>query len=190
MKCSDSLSAVTPASLSFAGRLPVSRASVFVSPVEPMPLGGQELWQRQLPGRLLSRGSSRASQVPGEPWCAYAVFSDPGGTGATRPAIRWSGTVPDVAKPRTTRGCAISGLNSTASALAVYASWYGLRRRCTQDSLPAAGQALLGGIVYPQGSYERFQRCNRYIHPPFPSFAWRSATLPSLQNWWQGTSYH
>ena len=36
-----------------------------------------------------------------------------------------------------------------------------------QDSLPAAGPALPGGIGYPQGSCERFHGCN---DPPFPSF--------------------
>ena len=50
----------------------------------------------------------------------------------------------------------LSRLNSTALALAVYASQWSLLAP-TQDSLPAAGQALPGGIGYPQGSYERFQ---------------------------------
>jgi hypothetical protein len=51
----------------------------------------------------------------------------------------------------------ISGLDVRASLLAVYASWGGSPHHCTQDSLPAAGQALPGGIAYPQGSDERFQ---------------------------------
>jgi len=50
----------------------------------------------------------------------------------------------------------LSRLNSTALALAVYASQWSLLAP-TQDSLPAAGQALPGGIGYPQGSDERFQ---------------------------------
>jgi hypothetical protein len=41
-------------------------------------------------------------------------------------------------------------------ALAVYASQWSLLAP-TQNSLPAAGQALPGGIGYPQSSYERFQ---------------------------------
>ena len=36
-----------------------------------------------------------------------------------------------------------------------------------QDSLPAAGPALPGGIGYPQGSCERFHGCD---DSPFPSF--------------------
>ena len=31
------------------------------------------------------RGEVRASQVPGEPWCVYALFFDPGGTRRTKP---------------------------------------------------------------------------------------------------------
>ena len=61
----------------------------------------------------------------------------------------------------------LSGLNRTALGLAVYAS-SGALRHPTQNSLPAAGQALPGGIQYPQGSYERFFSCNRYIRSPFP----------------------
>jgi hypothetical protein len=49
----------------------------------------------------------------------------------------------------------ISGLNHTAFDLAVYAS-QGRSPATTQDSLPAAGPALPGGIGYPQGSDERF----------------------------------
>jgi len=49
----------------------------------------------------------------------------------------------------------LSRLNSTALALAVHASqWPSLTP--TQDSLPAAGQALPRGIGYPQGSSKRF----------------------------------
>ena len=71
---------------------------------------------------------------------------------------------------RTTRAPAlrtISGLNSMAFGLAVYAS------RCqlpftAQDSLPGAGQALLDGL-YPQGPITRFQimSCD---FSPCPSF--------------------
>src|SRR5262245_56368642 len=42
----------------------------------------------------------------------------------------------------------------------------------TQDSLPAAGQALPGGLSGPLGSSERF-RAVCYISPPFPGFPWR-----------------
>jgi hypothetical protein len=38
----------------------------------------------------------------------------------------------------------------------------------TQDSLPAVGQTLPDGLVYPQGSIERFHNVS-YMDPPFPS---------------------
>src|SRR3954467_8830537 len=42
----------------------------------------------------------------------------------------------------------------------------------TQDSLPAVGQTLPGGLEGPLGSSERF-RVVSYISPPFPGFSWR-----------------
>jgi hypothetical protein len=58
----------------------------------------------------------------------------------------------------------ISGLQSTASTLTVYAS-PARSPGPTQDSFLAAGQALPGGIGYPQGSDERFPS---YNSSPFP----------------------
>jgi len=48
-----------------------------------------------------------------------------------------------------------------------------------QDSLPAAGPALPGGIGYPQGSCERFHGCN---DSPFLSFLARCQFIFSGQN--------
>ena len=48
-----------------------------------------------------------------------------------------------------------------------------------QDSLPAAGPALPGGIGYPQGSCERFHGCN---DSPFPSFLARCQFIFSGKN--------
>jgi len=48
-----------------------------------------------------------------------------------------------------------------------------------QDSLPAAGPALPGGIGYPQGSCERFHGCN---DSPFPSFLARCRFIFSGKN--------
>ena len=48
-----------------------------------------------------------------------------------------------------------------------------------QDSLPAAGPALPGGIGYPQGSCERFHGCNV---SPFPSFLARCQFIISVDN--------
>ena len=51
------------------------------------------------------------------------------------------------------------------------------RPRPAQDSLPAAGYALPGGIGYPQGGYEKFQMPISHL-PPFPSLAWRDESVP------------
>src|SRR5262249_9938939 len=57
------------------------RAPVFVSPAGPgrRPGGPGAIGVRLLPVRLVTRRNVGASRVPGQPWCAYAVFSDPGG---------------------------------------------------------------------------------------------------------------
>ena len=70
--------------LSFAGQYPPVRLCSSLPPARRRPgdLGYSGL---ATPCQSLSRGSRRASQVPGEPPCAYAVFFDPGGTGDTRP---------------------------------------------------------------------------------------------------------
>src|SRR5262249_52555640 len=52
---------------------------------------------------------------------------------------------------------------------AVYAS-PGQSPARTQDSLPAVGQTLPGGLSGPLGSSERFLRCFLHRFPPFPGF--------------------
>jgi hypothetical protein len=81
--------------------------------------------------------------------------------------LRRSDAAPVQDTTRATQREVISGLNGTAWALAVYASPGGLPHR-TQDSLLAAGQALPGGIGYPQDPDERFPRCIRYISSSSP----------------------
>jgi hypothetical protein len=119
----------------------------------------------------LSRWSRRASQVPGEPCCAYAVFFDPGETDSARP-LRRVGAAPVSMQAKGSRGYCSRG------SIARPEHWLSTLRRvglptATQDSLPAAGQALPGGIGYPQSSNERFPRCIRYIFSPFPKLSWR-----------------
>jgi hypothetical protein len=53
--------------------------------------------------RSMSRWSRRASQVPGEPWCAYAVFFDPGETDSARP-LRRVGAAPVSRQVKGSRG--------------------------------------------------------------------------------------
>lgn len=120
-----------------------------------------------------AKGEGQASQVPGEPHCACARFSDPGGI--------------DFPKPLRRVDAAPGPFNGVGSREKTHfeAQWPGyshslstLRRvgcpTATQDSLPAAGYALPDGIGYPQGSNERFQKMRPTPDPPFPSFAWRN----------------
>jgi hypothetical protein len=108
------------------------------------------------PRQLFREWSRRVSQVPGQLSRTYARVLDPGGTDMpgqygmpTRP--------PDCNTPRAPATTMISGLDVRASVLAVYASWCGSPHRCTQDSLPAAGQLCRVGLGYPQSYDERFQ---------------------------------
>ena len=89
-------------------------------------------------------GNGRVSQVPERPSCPFALFLDPGRTEA-RQAIAASRRGPRLCQQRWLPRAKISGLDRTALGLAVYASQW-RSPATTQDSLPAAGQALPGGI--------------------------------------------
>ena len=134
------------------------------------------------PGALVpgtrSYGDDRASHVPGEPWCAYALLSDPGGTGCVRP-LRRSGMAP---VQTTTRAPTNNDFRGSITRLRHWLSTLrsGDYSPTTQDSLPGAGQALPGGIGYPQGSAERFQSQSGHLIPLSQAFvaqgsfgAWR-----------------
>jgi hypothetical protein len=92
-----------------------------------------------------------------------------GAQAGRRPGRLRRGATHSVVDPRAVH----SGLNRRASALAVYASWGGSPHRAPQDSLPGAGQALPGGIGYPQGPDERFQRRSRYTSSLLSQASWR-----------------
>src|SRR5260370_3431880 len=86
--------------------------------------------------------------------CPFALFFDHGRTDHARPSRR-VGMAPAMTTTKAPTRSQLSRLNRTASGLAVYASSRALPH-ATQNSLPAAGQALPDGIGYPQGCYERF----------------------------------
>src|SRR5258707_12121736 len=86
--------------------------------------------------------------------CPFALFFDPVSTEHARPSTR-VGLAPAMTTTKAPTRSQLSRLNRTASGLAVYASSRALPH-ATQNSLPAAGQALPDGIGYPQGCYERF----------------------------------
>ena len=109
-------------------------------------------------------GDGRVSQVPGDPSCASALFSDPGGTEYARP-LRRIGMVPAADKSEDSRE-KLSRLNRTAWALAVYAS---------QGELLA--KLCRAGFVHPQGSDERFPSFESL--PPLPELL---GVMPCLLN--------
>jgi hypothetical protein len=104
-----------------------------------------------------SGGDDRASQVPeGPPLHTCAGSRDPGGA---EPPGHGDGSVLPSAALRASASTisAISGLDSRAHVLAVYASQAGLAPTPTQDSLPAGGQPLPGGGQNPARSQMKFQ---------------------------------
>src|ERR1700733_11816240 len=125
----------------------------------------------------------RTSQVSGEPLCLCALFFDPGRISCTLPR-RCADAAPAMSTTKAPTIIQLSRLNHTALRLTVYAS-SGVLPHTTQNSFPAAGQALPGGIANPQGSIERFLRCNLYI-PILLSQTYlaqgHSGFVPAIQN--------
>lgn len=163
------------ASLSFAWRYQPARLCSFLPTVRRRP-PSLELSGLAAPRQRFRTGDDRTSQVPGEPSCACALFFDPGRTGRIRPYDA-PARPPHWNHGEDSHDEDISGLNSTASALAVYAS---PERLPPSDARLASRcrPTLRDGIAYPQGPYERFQECFLTSDPPFPDFAWRKVPLP------------
>src|SRR5260370_32935454 len=103
---------------------------------------------------MIHRETSRVSQVPGEPWCTYAVFFDPGGTSVPGPY----GTLtrpPDRPSPRLAAGKAPRGsLGRRWPALSTLPN--GPPRPPTQAAFRPGAPAYLGGLVRRQVAAERF----------------------------------
>ena len=109
-------------------------------------------------------GDDRPSQVPGGPQCAHAPLSDPGGH--TTPGLYSAALLPSgLQTPSAPTMSRISGLNHAAWTLAVYASPQQLPT-AAQDSLPAGGQPLPGGLNGPLGPSRNFMAASM---PPIPS---------------------
>ena len=122
-----------------------ARAPVFVSPCGPTPAGGLELSGLAAPRQSFRTGDPRASQVPGEPRCAYALFLDPGRTAASghTTSAAWP---PLVARRRLPRSDEFRGsIAGPGHALST------LRRlgypKAAQDSLLGAWPASQAGLV-------------------------------------------
>jgi hypothetical protein len=169
MRCSDALPPFSPHFVAFVWRYHAARLCSFL-PQARRRLEGLEFWDWQPLTSSYRHGNDRDSQVPGEPSCAYALFSDPGRTNASGHTMHRHG-------PRTlyregsTREV-ISGLNHTASALAVYASPGGLP---AQDARLASGRwpSSPGRDWLPAEFLRKVSKMLLTSHPPSPSFAWR-----------------
>src|SRR5262249_9102574 len=108
----------------------------------------------------------------GNPKVTAPTSKDPGGT-ALPGRYRRAGTAPACAHGRgshdeTNFGAEWAGSGHTLSTLRPAGHPAG-----TQDSLPAVGQTLPGGLPGPLGSSERFLRCFLHRFPPFPGLPWR-----------------
>ena len=145
---------LSPRLVAFAWRYPASRPSIRSQRPRTPDRGPGVHTPVPTTGKI-RREASRASQVPGQPAVPMPCSSTPAGpnTPGHCGMSAWPPLCPQRRLPR---------LNP-----AFEAQWHGLGTRClrfvryscphpTQNSLPAAGQALPDGIGYPQGCYERF----------------------------------
>lgn len=111
--------------------------------------------------------SSHCLPVPqSTPW---SLFSPPRGASVLSPPYITT---------RTPTSCKLSGLNRTASALAVYASQLRVAPTPRKTRFPAGGQPLPGGLDFPLGLHRSF--CHVYMTSPSPGFAWRNTYTYSL----------
>ena len=161
----DFLSPISPRFVSFAWRY---HSSAHVSPVPRLSAAAGESPGVGHPVSPAGSGSVETAGSPtflGNPHRALALLSDPGRTDASGhyDASAWPPLCPRRRLPQRSFRGSITRLRHWLSTLR--------RPGCpdaTQDSLPAVGQTLPDGLVYPQGSIERFHDVS-YIHPPFLS---------------------
>src|SRR3990167_376080 len=162
----DFLSSVPPHFVAFAWRY---HPSARVSPARGRALpraGILELVTRYLRPGDWSVETTGSPTFLGNPDCALALLFDPGRTGA--PSHIGASARPPICPPRRLPHSYFRG------SITRLRHWLSTLRRpgrpdTTQDSLPAAGQALPDGLDYPQGSYERFRGVS-YISASFPKF--------------------
>jgi len=183
MECSDSRSPLPTRFVAFACRYHPRPRGSLPSTTRATPKDrGLLLFASLSPLRPFSDGDDRASQVPGEPLCTCPVLrprrdlhARPYGA-SVRPSAFRTASAPAI---RFFRGSMARPAHPLST----------LRRAdhsaATQDSLPAAGQALPDRMLPPA----RFQRkvsahaCSLSAsHPPFPSFLDASETKPSYSD--------
>ena len=109
----------------------------------------------------------RTSQVSGEPLCLCALFYDPGRISRTLPR-RCADAAPAMSTTKAPTIAQLSRLNHTALRLTVYAS-PGVLPHKTQNSFPAAGQALPDGIPTRRVPTRGFSDAIFTFDPPLPN---------------------
>ena len=153
---------LSPRLVAFAWRYPASRLSIRSQRPRTPDRGPGVHAPVPTPGKM-RREASRASQVPGQPAVPMPCSSTPAGpnTPGHCGMSAWPPLCPQQRLPQNSPfGAPSHGLGTRCLRL--------VRRGYpppTQNSLPAAGQALPDGIGYPQGPDERFQTCVLRIIP-------------------------
>ena len=165
-----------PTSFSFAGPYHAV-APVFVSPSGPTPAWGLEHWRAAAPRPPL-RWGRRASQVPGEPLCAYAVFSDPGG-------IKSPGLKVIRRGPRSGNAEGYPRVRQSRGSIARPGHWLSTLHQdpcgaCCKTRFRLRARLYRVGLATHRVPTKGFRDVLVTSLPPFPSFAWRNATLPTL----------
>jgi len=169
----DFLPPIPPHFVAFARTVPREHAS-FAPTLAACVEAGPGVGHPVAPSGVASMETTGSPTFLGNPDCALALLSDPGGTDT--PDLGDASARPPICPPRRLPHSYFRG------SITRLRHWLSTLRRpgrpdTTQDSLPTAGQALPDGLDYPQGSIERFHDVS-YIDPPFPSF--RSARTPYI----------
>ena len=161
----DFLAPLPPRFVAFAWRYPgCIRVSLPSRPNAAAP--GRELFTRYLrPGITVETPGSPT--FLGNPNCAFALLSDPGGTERIRP-LQCAGTAPVLTTTKAPT-LQLSRLNHTASALAVYASQWRVTPPPRKTRFRPLAKLFRTGF-FPQGSTERFRGVS-YISSSFPKLS-------------------
>jgi len=167
MRRSDFLPSIPPRFVAFAWQYHLVRLCSSL-PLGPTPTKGPGAFGTGNPNARLKDGDDGTSQVPGKPFCVYALFSDPGRTDASGrcDAPTWP---PHPLRRRLAATTLISGLNRTASTLAVYASPDGSPApdaRLASDCWPSSTRR----DWLPAGFLRKVFKLLPASRPPFPSF--------------------
>jgi hypothetical protein len=172
---------LSPRFVAFAWRYPALRLS-FRSRRSSAPNRGPGVGNPVPTTGKLRRETFRTSQVPGEPFCPYALFSDPGRTASTRPVM-----VPRHG-PRYVHN---EGSHDKES---FGAQWHGLGTHCLrfvrwvahtgrQTRFRLRAKLCRAGLVTRRVLTKGF-RSNRYIPSPFPKLP-GARTFIFLDNRWR-----